>query len=133
MPMILIFCIVGSFAINNSLFGVIIMLVFGVFGWLMEENGFPVAPAILGFVLGAMLEENFVTSMIKSDGQRSPSSRGRSPARSACMTIALIVVRPLLRLLNRGQAAPPCLTDEATPTRGRRGEDRPSGDALPGN
>ena len=34
----------------------------------MEENGFPVAPAILGVVLGKMLEENLVTSMIKSYG-----------------------------------------------------------------
>jgi TctA family transporter len=34
----------------------------------LEENGFPVAPAILGVVLGTMMEENFVTSMIKSDG-----------------------------------------------------------------
>ena len=34
----------------------------------MEENGFPVAPAILGIVLGPMLENNFFTSMIKADG-----------------------------------------------------------------
>ena len=45
------------------------MLVFGVVAYFMEENGFPVAPAILGVVLGAMLEENFITSMIKSDGR----------------------------------------------------------------
>jgi len=44
------------------------MLAFGVVGYLMEENGFPVAPAILGMVLGAMLEENFISSMIKADG-----------------------------------------------------------------
>jgi putative tricarboxylic transport membrane protein len=69
MPVILLFCIVGSFAINNSVFGVLLMLVFGVVAWLMEENGFPVAPAILGIVLGAMLEENFISSMIKSDGR----------------------------------------------------------------
>jgi putative tricarboxylic transport membrane protein len=69
MPIILLFCIVGSFAINNSLFGVLLMLVFGLVAWLMEENGFPVAPAILGMVLGAMLEEHFITSMIKSDGR----------------------------------------------------------------
>ena len=69
MPVILLFCIVGSFAINNSIFGVLLMLVFGVVAWLMEENGFPVAPAILGIVLGAMLEENFISSMIKADGQ----------------------------------------------------------------
>jgi TctA family transporter len=68
MPCILMFCIVGAFAINNSAFGVTVMLVFGVLGFLMEENRIPVAPCILGIVLGPMLEENFVTSMIKSDG-----------------------------------------------------------------
>ena len=35
----------------------------------MEENGFPVAPAILGMVLGAMLEEHFIRAMIRADGQ----------------------------------------------------------------
>ena len=44
------------------------MLVMGIIGWLMEENGFPIAPAILGLVLGEMLEQNFMTSMIKADG-----------------------------------------------------------------
>jgi putative tricarboxylic transport membrane protein len=68
MPCILMFCIVGAFAINNSVFGVVIMLAFGVLGFIMEENDIPVAPCILGIVLGPMLEENFVTSMIKSDG-----------------------------------------------------------------
>jgi putative tricarboxylic transport membrane protein len=68
LPVILLFCIVGAFAINNSTFGVLLVLAFGVVGYLMEENGFPVAPAILGMVLGAMLEENFISSMIKADG-----------------------------------------------------------------
>ncbi len=69
MPVILMFCIVGTFAINNTLFDVGVMLVAGVIAYLLEENGFPIAPAILGVVLGGMLEENFITSMIKSDGQ----------------------------------------------------------------
>ncbi len=69
MPMILLFCVVGSYAINNSVFDVGVMLAFGLLAYLMEENGFPVAPAILGVVLGSMLEENFITSMIKSDGR----------------------------------------------------------------
>jgi len=68
MPSILLFCIVGSFAINNSVFGVTLILFFGLLAFVLEENGFPIAPAILGVVLGKMLEENFVTSMIKSDG-----------------------------------------------------------------
>jgi putative tricarboxylic transport membrane protein len=68
MPVILLFCVVGSFAINNTIFDVGIMLVAGLVAYLFEENDFPIAPAILGVVLGGMLEENFITSMIKSDG-----------------------------------------------------------------
>jgi len=47
---------------------VTLILFFGLLAFVLEENGFPIAPAILGVVLGKMLEENFVTSMIKSDG-----------------------------------------------------------------
>ena len=69
MPVIMLFCVVGSFAINNTPFDVTVMLVAGVAAFFLEANGFPVAPAILGVVLGGMLEENLVTSMIKSDGR----------------------------------------------------------------
>lgn len=68
MPLILLFCIVGSFAINNSMFGVIVMGVAGVVAFFMERWGFPVAPTILGVVLGTMLEEHFFSSLVKADG-----------------------------------------------------------------
>ena len=68
MPVILLFCVVGAFAINNSVFDVGVMLGFGLLAYFMEANGFPIAPTILGVVLGAMLEQNFVTSMIKAGG-----------------------------------------------------------------
>jgi putative tricarboxylic transport membrane protein len=69
MPLILLFCIVGSFAINNTAFGVVIMLVAGVVAFFMERWGFPVAPTILGVVLGNMLEEQFFSSLVKADGR----------------------------------------------------------------
>lgn len=69
MPVILLFCVVGSFAINNAVFDVGVMLAVGLVAWLMEENGFPVAPIILGLVLGPLVEQNFLTSMIKADGE----------------------------------------------------------------
>jgi putative tricarboxylic transport membrane protein len=68
MPVILLFCIVGAFAINNTVFGVGIILVLGLVAFLMEENGFPIAPAILGIVLGPLVERSFMTSMIKGGG-----------------------------------------------------------------
>jgi putative tricarboxylic transport membrane protein len=72
MPLILLFCVVGSFAINNSMFGVIVMLLAGLVAFFMERWGFPVAPTILGVVLGTMLEEHFFSSLIKADGQLLP-------------------------------------------------------------
>jgi TctA family transporter len=68
MPLILIFCMVGSFAIDNDPFALVIMAVMGVVAWLMEENGIPVAPAILGIVLGKQFEMHFMTTMMKGDG-----------------------------------------------------------------
>jgi putative tricarboxylic transport membrane protein len=68
MPIILLFCVVGAFAINNSVFDIGVMLVFGLLAYVMETNRFPIAPTILGLVLGGMLEQNFVNSMLKADG-----------------------------------------------------------------
>jgi TctA family transporter len=67
MPGILMFCMVGSFAINNSTFDVGMMMVMGVIGYLLEANDFPVAPVVLGIVLGPIVEKNFMMSMIKTD------------------------------------------------------------------
>ncbi len=66
MPAILMFCIVGSFAINNSLFDVGLMLAMGILGYFFENNGIPVAPIVLGMVLGPIVEQNFMVSMIKT-------------------------------------------------------------------
>jgi putative tricarboxylic transport membrane protein len=88
--------VVGSFAINNSIFGVVLMLVFGLIAYLMEENGFPVAPAILGMVLGAMLEEHFISSMIKSDGRVLGFFERPIAAGLGAFTVA-VIAWPLLR------------------------------------
>jgi TctA family transporter len=90
MPTILLFCIVGSFAINNTVFGVLLTLVFGVLAFVLEENGFPVAPAILGVVLGQMMEENFIKSMIKSDGD--PSAFFTRPIAGGLAVATIVIV-----------------------------------------
>ncbi|HYJ18051.1 MAG TPA: tripartite tricarboxylate transporter permease, partial [Burkholderiales bacterium] len=69
MPVILVFCMVGAFAINNTQFDIGVMLAFGVLAFFLEVNRFPVAPVILGAVLGRMLEENFTTSLLNAEGQ----------------------------------------------------------------
>lgn len=68
MPVILIFTIVGAFAINNSLVGVGIALAAGIGSFLLQENDYPVAPLILGMVIGTLLEQNFMQAMIAQRG-----------------------------------------------------------------
>ena len=68
MPVILLLCAVGSFAIGNNPFSVLMVGAFGCLGFVMERQGFPVAALVLGIVMGNMVEQNFVTSLIKSDG-----------------------------------------------------------------
>lgn len=68
MAMILLFCIVGSFAINNTTFDIGVMVLFGVVAFGLERVRIPVAPVILGLVLGPMVEQNFLTSMVIADG-----------------------------------------------------------------
>lgn len=67
-PIILIFSIVGAFAINNAVFDLWLLIVFGLCGWFMEENGYPLAPLVLGMVLGKVVEESLVNSLIKANG-----------------------------------------------------------------
>jgi putative tricarboxylic transport membrane protein len=102
MPVILLFCIVGSFAINNTGFDVAIMLVAGVIAYLLEENEFPIAPAILGVVLGGMLEENLVTSMIKSDGSLTTFFSRPIAATLAVMTFVVWLWPAVKMLWKRG-------------------------------
>lgn len=107
-PIILMFCLVGAFAINNTVFGISVMLVMGVLAYIMESNGFPVAPTILGIVLGTMLESNFMSSMIKADGEFS-GFFSRPIAATLGVIVILIWVIPLLRMalkaLRKPQAA----------------------------
>jgi putative tricarboxylic transport membrane protein len=67
-PLILLFCLIGVYSINNSTFEVGMMLVFGVLGYLMRKYKYEGAPMVLAFVLGPMLENNLRLSLILSDG-----------------------------------------------------------------
>ena len=58
MAMIMSFCIVGAYGVNNSMMDVYQMLVFGVLGFFMKRHGYPVATVVLGLVLGFMIETN---------------------------------------------------------------------------
>jgi putative tricarboxylic transport membrane protein len=67
-PIILLFCLIGSYSLNNNVGDVIIMWVFGIVGFLMKKFQFEAAPLVLALVLGPMLEDNLRQSLIISGG-----------------------------------------------------------------
>ena len=66
LPTILLFCIVGSFALNATYFDVITMLLMGLLGFFLERRRIPLAPVVLGLILGPALEERFIQTMTGS-------------------------------------------------------------------
>ncbi len=71
MPMIMMLCVVGAYTINGSEFDVFLIIVFGWLGFIMRRANFPMAPLILGVVLGSLIETNFRRAMIYSHGSYS--------------------------------------------------------------
>jgi putative tricarboxylic transport membrane protein len=67
-PLIALFCIVGSFSINNNIFDVKVMMIFGLFGYLLQKFRYEIPPLILAFVLGPKLEVNLRQALIMSGG-----------------------------------------------------------------
>jgi len=67
-PLILLFCLIGVYSMNNLSFDLYVMLFFGVVGWIMRKFGYEGAPLILAYVLGPMLENALRQSLLISQG-----------------------------------------------------------------
>lgn len=99
-PIILGMTVVGTFAINGSMFDVALMFGFGFIGYVMERQQIPLAPAVLGLILGEYAERNFRLSMMI--GGNDPAALVASPiSMGFVVAIALAVGLPLLRRLRK--------------------------------
>ena len=67
-PLVLLFCVIGAYGINNSIFDVYVMIFFGVAGYLFRKFDYEGAPLIMAFVLGPLFEVNLRRSLIMSEG-----------------------------------------------------------------
>lgn len=67
-PLILLFCLIGAYSIDNNVFDVGVMVAFGIVGYLFKKFGYEGAPLILAFVLGPMFEVNLRRSLLMSQG-----------------------------------------------------------------
>jgi putative tricarboxylic transport membrane protein len=71
-PIIFVLCVVGAFAISSRLFDVWVMLGFGVLGYALRRLDYPVAPLVLGLVLGDLMEKGLRRGLVLSDGSLLP-------------------------------------------------------------
>jgi len=66
-PVVLVLCVIGAYAVNNTMNGVYVLLIFGVVGYALVRTGFPLAPLILGLILGEQIELNLIRAIMTDD------------------------------------------------------------------
>lgn len=99
-PGILLFCILGAYSLNQSIFDVGVMVVFGVLGYIFRKIDWPLAPTILALILGPMMERALRTSLEMSGGDL--SILVTRPISAVLLIIAVIVlISPAIRLIGQ--------------------------------
>jgi putative tricarboxylic transport membrane protein len=95
---VITFALLGAYSINGSVFDVWILLIVGTLGYFMRQYGFPIAPLIIGVILGPVAEQQLRRALAISDGD--PSALIASPFSIACYLI-VIAVAIIPRFLKR--------------------------------
>ena len=67
-PMILFFCIIGVYSLNENAYEILIMLLFGIIGYLMRKTGFEAAPFVFAMIIGPLMETNLRRALVQSRG-----------------------------------------------------------------
>jgi putative tricarboxylic transport membrane protein len=99
-PGILLFCILGAYSLNESVFDVGIMIGFGVLGYIFRKIDWPLAPTVLALILGPMMERNLRTALEMSGGDL--SILVTRPISAVLLIIAAIVLlTPAVRLFGK--------------------------------
>lgn len=98
-PLILFFCVIGSYSINYSMFDVSVMLFFGIIGYLFKKFEYEPAPLIMAFILGPMLENSMRQSLLMSMGN--PVIFITRPMSAVCLIIALLIMLSAIFLKKR--------------------------------
>ena len=91
LPVVMMFCVIGSYALNNTMFDVWVMLMFGVIGFLLERARIPLGPFVIGFVLAPLAEEKLRSGLMMTAGDISPIFTRPFPLAFSIIAVALLV------------------------------------------
>lgn len=101
-PMIFVLCVVGTYALSSRLFDVWTMLLFGLLGYALRKFSFPVAPLVLGIVLGDLMEKSLRRGLVLSDGDLLPFvTRPISAVLFTAIVLTVVLRIPAVRRLLR--------------------------------
>ena len=103
MAVIYVLCVVGSFAITQRMFDVYVMLIFGIIGFLLREMKFPMAPLVLGIVLGDLLDLNLRRGLQLTNGDPGPFFT-RPISAVICLIIVLTILMSIPAVSRRVRA-----------------------------
>lgn len=101
MVAVTVFCIIGSYGLRNSVFDVYVMFVFGLIGYAFEKLRIPLAPMILGLILGRTVEDNLRVGLIKTKGSFLPFLSRPISLTLFVMIVLVLIVPPLTKILSR--------------------------------
>ncbi|MCT7377012.1 tripartite tricarboxylate transporter permease [Chelativorans salis] len=97
MPVVYVLCVVGSFAITQRMFDVYVMIAFGLIGFVLREMRYPMAPLVLGIVLGELLDVNLRRGLLLSDGDVTPFfTRPISAVLFAIIAMTILMSLPMV-------------------------------------
>ncbi len=103
MPVIYVLCVVGSFAITQRMFDVYVMIAFGLIGFVLREMKYPMAPLVLGIILGELLDVNLRRGLQLTNGDPTPFFT--RPISVTLFVIIVITVLMSLPAVNRAVSA----------------------------
>ncbi len=98
-PLIFIVCVVGAYSVSNSYLDVVLMMGFGVLGYLFKKLDYPLAPLVLATVIGDKAEDAFRQSMLMSQGSLGIFFSNGLVSTLVAMGAALLVVPPMMRVI----------------------------------
>jgi len=106
-PIVFVLCVFGAYAVNNTLFDVLVMLCMGLVGYVMLRLEVPVAPFLIAFVLGPLLEDNFRQSILIGDGDNGIFVRGPITITFWCLTALslFVLIRARVQSAKTGEAS----------------------------
>ncbi|MBV6656788.1 MAG: tripartite tricarboxylate transporter permease, partial [Devosiaceae bacterium] len=98
MPLVFVLCVIGPYALTQRIFEIWVMVGFGLVGFLLRQMNYPMAPLVLGIILGALLDKSLRRGLTLSDGELTPFfTRPISAVFVAIIAISIVIGIPAVR------------------------------------